>query len=159
VYESFRLVRDSLAIPLYAKFGPFTLADGRDTRCMSELVILDELMARLSNDHQRRVRPCEYFQSITGVGASGYSRAPLQYHSLFFFRLIAVLLGVLGLPVDEARDAFAQICERVFPSTECTKDARSALLVDALKALLARLQISPDIRLQNNLGINANCHV
>jgi hypothetical protein len=126
---------------------------------MSELVILDTLMTRLSYDRQQQVRPCEYFHSITGVGASGYIRILFRYYDLFFFRLIALLLGVLGLPVDEGRDAFAQICERIFPSPDCEKEARSALLVEALEELLARLHIPREIRLQNNLGKNAGCHV
>ena len=134
-------------------------SDGGDTRCMSELVILDTLMTRLSYDRQRQVRPCEYFDSITGVGASGYVGTSFQYCDLFFFRLIAVLLGVLGLPVDETRDAFAQICERIFPSPDCTEEARSALLVEALEELLVRLHIPKDIRLQNSLGGNSSCRM
>jgi hypothetical protein len=39
--------------------------------CFSQLLMLQELMRRLEYDHGRPVRPCEFFHSITGVGASG----------------------------------------------------------------------------------------
>jgi hypothetical protein len=45
--------------------------DGGDTQCFSQLLVLGELMRRLEYDHGRSIRPCEFFHSITGVGASG----------------------------------------------------------------------------------------
>lgn len=66
--------------------------DGGDTRCLSQLIVLDELMTRLKHDLKRDVRPCEYFHLITGVGAAG---------------VVAILLGVLRLSVDKAIEPLA----------------------------------------------------
>jgi len=38
---------------------------------MSELKILDEFMHRIQYDVGEPVKPCDYFDIITGVGASG----------------------------------------------------------------------------------------
>lgn len=48
------------------------LIDGGDTRCLSQLIVMDECMSRLKHDLGKDIRPCEYFHSITGVGAAGY---------------------------------------------------------------------------------------
>jgi hypothetical protein len=45
--------------------------DGGGINCISELKILDEFMQRLCYDTRKTFRPCKYFHSITGVGASG----------------------------------------------------------------------------------------
>lgn len=45
-----------------------------DTQCLSQLVILDELMTRLKHDLKRDVRPCEYFHLIVGDGGAGLSQ-------------------------------------------------------------------------------------
>jgi len=47
--------------------------DGGDLNSISQLKILEEFMKRLEYDSEVRkaIRPCEYFHTITGVGASG----------------------------------------------------------------------------------------
>jgi hypothetical protein len=62
----------SAQLPFSLPYSPLTYPiDGGDARCFSQLLILEELMHRLEYDHGRSARPCEFFHSITGVGASG----------------------------------------------------------------------------------------
>jgi hypothetical protein len=51
--------------------GRHLLADGGDVRCLSQLLMLKAIMRRLEYDDGNQIRPCDYFHSITGVGASG----------------------------------------------------------------------------------------
>ena len=46
--------------------------DGGDTRSISQLVILDEIMSRISwkdnSQHEECIKPCEFFDLVVGVG-------------------------------------------------------------------------------------------
>lgn len=117
--------------------------DGGDARCISQLVILDELMNRLGHDHGRKVRPCEYFHSITGVGAGA---------------VIAVLLGVLGLPIDEATEDFGLICDHTLSTEDFTDEERASRLVEATKRVLKRHDV-PDTARLHEVDISAGCRV
>ncbi|KIM27449.1 hypothetical protein M408DRAFT_48791, partial [Serendipita vermifera MAFF 305830] len=114
--------------------------DGGDIRCFSQLLILEELMHRLEYDHGRPVRPCEFFHSITGVGAAG---------------AIAVFLGVLGMTVAEATEAFIGICEMVFAVDACDDKLRSERLVLAIKVVLDKLDIPYTTRLAGDIERSA----
>lgn len=138
---------------------PYGILDGGDTRCLSQLIILDELMTRLKHDLGRDIRPCEYFHSITGVGASGYVVVHALQSVLIFCSVVAVLLGVLGLSIERATDAFGKICQRVFPAEGCSEIVRSARLADAMRSLLDELHIPTSTRLQSNIDTSFGCRV
>ncbi|KIM23602.1 hypothetical protein M408DRAFT_53274, partial [Serendipita vermifera MAFF 305830] len=118
--------------------------DGGDARCYSQLLILEELMHRLEYDHGRSVRPCEFFHSITGVGAGG---------------VIAILLGVLGMTVSEATETFVGICEKVFASDPKEDGIRAEMLALAIKAVLNKLDIPHTTRLAGDIDRSAGCNV
>lgn len=111
---------------------------------MSELKILDEFMQRVQYDIGKILRPCDYFHSITGVGASG---------------VVAILLGVLGATIEETSGAFLELYTQVFPQREITPEARSDLLVDATKKLLRDFGVPEDCKLRGDLDKAAGCKV
>lgn len=49
----------------------YLLIDGGNVRCLSQLKILQELMHRVETDTGKTILPCEFFHSMTGVGAGG----------------------------------------------------------------------------------------
>ncbi|KIM32148.1 hypothetical protein M408DRAFT_214516 [Serendipita vermifera MAFF 305830] len=118
--------------------------DGGDTRSLSQLLILEELLKRLGHDTREDIRPCEYFHSITGVGAGG---------------IIAILLGIFGVSIDKSIELFGQLCQRVFPSEGCDEATRSILLEETITTIMKELQIPEDTRLRNDLNLGAGCHV
>ncbi|KIM28425.1 hypothetical protein M408DRAFT_141107 [Serendipita vermifera MAFF 305830] len=111
---------------------------------MSELKILDEFMQRVQYDVGEPLRPCDYFHSITGVGASG---------------VVAILLGVLGRTIEETSGAFLQLCKQVFPTEEITAEARSAKLEDGTRQLLREFGLPENCRLRGDLHGTSECKV
>jgi len=75
------------------------------------------------------------------------------------YRLIAILLGVLGLSAVDARDAFATICHSVLRADGLTSITRSEKLEECIRELLKRLHIPEDSRLEGDLDLSAGCHV
>lgn len=111
---------------------------------MSQLKILEELMQRVKYDTGNPIRPCEYFHSITGVGASG---------------TVAILLGVLGATVEQTSDAFVELCKEVYPAQKITPETRSERLVHATKQLLRSFGIPEDCKLRGDLNKASGCKV
>lgn len=74
-------------------------------------------------------------------------------------RVLAIFLGVLGLSVTDARDAFATICLSVLRADESTAAMKSERLEESVKELLARLHIPEDARLEGDLNPVLGCHV
>ncbi|KIM32147.1 hypothetical protein M408DRAFT_214514 [Serendipita vermifera MAFF 305830] len=118
--------------------------DGGDSRSLSQLLILEELMKRLEHDTKEDIRPCEYFHSMTGVGAGG---------------IVAIFLGVFGVSIDKAIELFGQLCQRVFPSEGCDEATRSLLLEESIVEIMKELQVPEDTRLWDGLDLGAGCHV
>ncbi|KIM22021.1 hypothetical protein M408DRAFT_298151 [Serendipita vermifera MAFF 305830] len=118
--------------------------DGGDTRCYSQLLILEELMHVLEHDHGRPVRPCEFFHFMTGVGAGG---------------VIAILLGVLEMTTSEALEAFTGIYEKVFATDPCDDKLRSERLIMAIETYLKKQDVRNDTRLAGNIERDAGCRV
>ncbi|KAG8699957.1 hypothetical protein FRC09_006262, partial [Ceratobasidium sp. 395] len=75
--------------------------DGGGVCALSALVTLQEFMRRLQAElgTKNQLRPCEYFDMIAGAGTGG---------------LIAILLGRLGMSVDEAIEAYQVILSKTF---------------------------------------------
>ncbi|KZT37348.1 FabD/lysophospholipase-like protein, partial [Sistotremastrum suecicum HHB10207 ss-3] len=85
--------------------------DGGGIRGLSELLILKEIMYRIKVDEGLvdLPRPCEYFDLIGGTSTGG---------------LIALMLGRLGMTIDEAVACYAQFAEEVFSTTTLVGEAK-----------------------------------
>ncbi|KAG5634305.1 hypothetical protein H0H81_002476, partial [Sphagnurus paluster] len=77
------------------------LQDGGGIRGLSELMILGEIMERIKaeNGLEEAPRPCEYFDIIGGTSTGG---------------LVAIMLGRLGMSVQEAIAAYVRFARTVF---------------------------------------------
>ncbi|KAG6884316.1 hypothetical protein C0992_006517, partial [Termitomyces sp. T32_za158] len=75
--------------------------DDGGTRGLSELLIIQELMNRLNfiNKAAAGPKPCQYFDMIGGVGTGG---------------LIALMLGRLEMPIDQAIKEYVHFSSSVF---------------------------------------------
>ncbi|KAI3609228.1 hypothetical protein WG66_010568 [Moniliophthora roreri] len=73
--------------------------DGGGYRGISMLTILKELMKQLTDPSGKEPKPCEVFDFIIGTSTGG---------------LIALLLGRLGLSVDEAKEKYLDLGEKIF---------------------------------------------
>jgi hypothetical protein len=80
-------------------------------------------------------------------------------HDLSPHRVIAILLGVLGMTVDDALTAFIGICEKVFAPNIYQETERSEILTTELKGILEGLNLPSDSRLAENLAHNSRCRV
>ncbi|KAH6681362.1 hypothetical protein B0J14DRAFT_633104 [Halenospora varia] len=72
--------------------------DGGGLRGLSILYILQDLMAKLNENQDPLLKPCEVFDLIGGSGTGG---------------LIAIMLGRLGMTVDECLDEYLDLFERL----------------------------------------------
>ncbi|CCA67313.1 hypothetical protein PIIN_01144 [Serendipita indica DSM 11827] len=114
--------------------------DGGDNRCLSQVELLREYMQRLEIDSSP-TPPCDHFHSIVAVGTAS---------------LIAVLIGVLGLSIDEAAEAFIRICKDVYPTTEnITPEVRSQYLETAISKLLRSRGIAEDAKLNGDVHLTS----
>ncbi|KAG8869837.1 hypothetical protein FRC20_000768 [Serendipita sp. 405] len=115
--------------------------DGGDVFCMSQLEILKEYMYRLEMDTSSTVRVCDHFDLIVGVGGGG---------------ILAILLGVMGLTVDEATDVYIRICNSVFLDEFQTPEKRSRALLKACEEELGQLK---DAKLREDAQLLKGCKV
>ncbi|KAH8824338.1 acyl transferase/acyl hydrolase/lysophospholipase [Flagelloscypha sp. PMI_526] len=73
--------------------------DGGGVFGLAEMFVLQEVFRRLEFDLHYEVKPCQIFDVIAGVGTGG---------------LVAILLGRLGLAVQEAIKAYIEIFRAVY---------------------------------------------
>ncbi|KIM32134.1 hypothetical protein M408DRAFT_20473 [Serendipita vermifera MAFF 305830] len=118
--------------------------DGGGMNCLSQLQILKEFMARVEYDTKSSLLPCQYFHLITGVGASG---------------VIAILLGVLRLSVQDTSVAFLRLCNAVSLGEMLSPIERSTRLVTETRALLQEYNIPEGSRLRGDLAGGEDCRV
>lgn len=141
-------------------FSNYNIADGGNAQCLSQLLLLREALTRHEHDIEKEVRPCDYFDAITGAGAAGYVKfCAFSWHvalNLYQNSVISIFLGVLGLTVDKAMEAFVQICKEVF-ADGYNEATRSAKLVDVVKTIFKELQIPESTRLRSSTS--TRCHV
>lgn len=76
-----------------------------------------------------------------------------------FSRVIAILLGVLRLSIEETSTAFLRLCKEVSLGENVTPQVRSAQLVAATKALLQEWNVPEDSRLRGDLPGGEDCKV
>ncbi|PVF99221.1 hypothetical protein CPB86DRAFT_825238 [Serendipita vermifera] len=88
--------------------------DGGREYCLAQLFLLREILHRLGNDLNRIVVPCELFDLIAGVEMGG---------------VVAVLLVVLRLSIDEAIEEFVSIMSTLSPTKSLDEATNAAVLV------------------------------
>ncbi|KIM26170.1 hypothetical protein M408DRAFT_197123 [Serendipita vermifera MAFF 305830] len=110
--------------------------DAGGPRGVSQLAILGELMHRIEEEAQddQVYRPCGVFDMIGGVGSGG---------------IIAILLVVLGLTVEEARSDFIDLSSNVLESRHANPQTRTAALQRYIDRLLRKHKIDPETRILN----------
>lgn len=118
--------------------------DGGDTRCISQLKILGEFMHRLEMDLKKPIRPCEYFNFMTGVGAGG---------------VIVILLGVLCMSIEDATAAFAEMCVTLFPEEGSNVEKRSTKLEELSKELLIKQSFPIAAKYRDEPILSSECKV
>ncbi|KAH8832820.1 acyl transferase/acyl hydrolase/lysophospholipase [Flagelloscypha sp. PMI_526] len=111
--------------------------EGGGFRAGSILETLREMMNRLTadicaaTDSEIDVRPCEIFDLIGGSGTGG---------------IIAILIGRLGLTVDEAFQSYAELSEEIFKKG-LGREALSERFEIAAKKLVAKHTGSEDTKM------------
>ncbi|KAG5333933.1 hypothetical protein C0989_004621 [Termitomyces sp. Mn162] len=114
--------------------------DDGGTRGLSELLIIQELMNRLKFiTHANTVpKPCEYFDLIGGVGTGG---------------LIALILGRLGMPIDQAIEEYVRFTSRVFSDRKGRNKKemfKASVFEDGMKAIIKSCGLLPNALLQDD---------
>jgi hypothetical protein len=79
--------------------------------------------------------------------------------SLCACSLIAVLLGLLGMTIEDAMEAFTTTCEEVFSPDVRDEGSRSDRLTAAIQKILDERQIPQSTRMRGDTDLAAGCHV
>jgi hypothetical protein len=74
-------------------------------------------------------------------------------------RVIAILLGALGLPVDDTVDVFLRLCKEISLGDELDPHLRSERLESATKILLQKIGVSEKSKLLEDLKLGEGCKV
>jgi hypothetical protein len=93
--------------------------DGGGIRGLSTLFILKNIMDRLNRERDYAnlppVKPCEVFDLIGGTSTGGFVRNVFSFSALAnTSSLIAIMLGRLGLGVDECISAYIELMKTIF---------------------------------------------
>ncbi|PVF94750.1 hypothetical protein CPB86DRAFT_765176 [Serendipita vermifera] len=121
--------------------------DGGGVGSISQLEVMRNVMQRIQydthpDDPDKVILPCEYFDLIGGSDTGG---------------LLAILFTKLHMSVDEATEAFWQICEKVYDGDNMTAVERSAKLRECIEDLLASKQLPTDLKLSQNGSVGDTC--
>ncbi|KAG9087196.1 hypothetical protein FRC06_002686 [Ceratobasidium sp. 370] len=134
-----------------AKRGLNLLAiDGGGVRGLSALIILGALMERLQRilGLSEPPNPCDHFDLIAGTGTGGIQ---------------AVLLGRLGMSVDDARNSYSKLATGVFSDKRLINLGgpvfKTSKLEQILKAIIAEKTGNPHERMINPQATDNDCKV
>ncbi|KIM20866.1 hypothetical protein M408DRAFT_81414, partial [Serendipita vermifera MAFF 305830] len=97
-----------------------------------------------------------------GVGFGGYASCEYITQSDHVFRLIALMLGVLRMNINEAIEALLDIASGVFPETsleEIDRETNTRNLHEAVEAMLQARSISLDIKMNEDTREQTRCKV
>ncbi|KAG8837431.1 hypothetical protein FRC20_006741 [Serendipita sp. 405] len=100
--------------------------DGGGSRVLAQLFTLCNLMHRIRSElypqeHDRIVLPCEYFDMMAGADFGG---------------LVVIMLVVLRMTAEAAREAFLKICADVYKNEIENEAERTRVLRDRIEDLL-----------------------
>jgi hypothetical protein len=137
--------------------------DGGGVQSISQLEIMRNIMQRIQydtypDDPDKTILPCEYFDLIGGSDTGGSVLQPETIlHSLIHCRLLAIMFTKLYMSVDEAIDAFLQICEQVYSDDRVTAAQRSARLRECIEDMLAKKELPIDLKMTHHGSDRENC--
>ncbi|KAG5651485.1 hypothetical protein H0H81_008485 [Sphagnurus paluster] len=122
--------------------GPVRLLalDGGGIRGLSGLVILREIMKRIEAERGLGTtpRPCDYFDMIGGSGTGG---------------LLAIMLGRLGMSVDEAIGAYVEFAKTVFSDRKWffkNETFKATVLERVIKKIIRDKEEDPEARMKTD---------
>jgi hypothetical protein len=75
------------------------------------------------------------------------------------YRVIAILLGVLGLSIEETITRFLQLCNEVTLCEDLLPRVRSEKLLTATKVMLQELNVSEEARFHGDINRGEGCKV
>jgi len=78
---------------------------------------------------------------------------------LFFHRVIAILLGVLEMTVENATKAFIEICKEIFAPDVEDEATRSDRLTLVFQRILDELEIPHNTRIEGDIEPSASCRM
>ncbi|CAG7849927.1 SubName: Full=Uncharacterized protein {ECO:0000313/EMBL:CCA75861.1} [Serendipita indica DSM 11827] len=116
---------------------------------MSQLRILKEYLHRLEMDQGGSLqRISEHFDLIVGSGGGGQV-------------VIAILLGVLGMDLDQASLAFSRICKATLlgDARSLTQEERTQRLGGVIKQILGESKVPEDCAFNSKVGLASECKV
>ncbi|KIM28158.1 hypothetical protein M408DRAFT_23870 [Serendipita vermifera MAFF 305830] len=124
--------------------------DGGGPGSMSQLGIIQDIMRRVAYDldvDEQELRPADYWDLMGGVGFGGFC---------------ALLLGRLRMSVEQAMEELATIGTTLFPGNPnemATPEANTTIMVEAMKDMLRRHKLAPDIKLNDKALRGSSCKV
>ncbi|KAH8824337.1 acyl transferase/acyl hydrolase/lysophospholipase, partial [Flagelloscypha sp. PMI_526] len=110
--------------------------DGGGVRGLAEILVLQEILERLSFDMNRDLKPCDVFDVIVGTGTGG---------------LIALLFGRLGLSIQQTVEAYCEIFQAVYEDIavedEETIDKKTQRFETKVKEIIERFTKSSETKM------------
>ncbi|PVF91881.1 FabD/lysophospholipase-like protein, partial [Serendipita vermifera] len=124
--------------------------DGGGPGCFSQLVILDEIMARIAHDRQldkKQMFPSDYFDLIGGVGFGAYT---------------GFMLGRLGMTVKDAMKELHALGSKLRlgdVGVQISPTKRLDILKNGIKEMLRNQGLSEDVDLRDHRFRSSKCKV
>lgn len=122
----------------------FYWKDGGGIRGLSSLFILENMMQKIKimGDYEVEPLPCDYFDMICGTSTGGHAYINYKHKNCAdIYRIIAIMLGRLRMPVSECIKAYLDMSEKVFgkPQTVAHRERFGPkALEDNIKAVVGR---------------------
>ncbi|KAH0581173.1 hypothetical protein H2248_012653 [Termitomyces sp. 'cryptogamus'] len=133
--------------------------DDGGIRGLSGLYILQEIMFRLMHleNSQSMPKPCDYFDIIGGVGTGGYVS---NFWIIFGFKyssrsisVIALMLGRLGMTIDQAINEYASFSKNVYSDVKTWSTSqekfKASIFVSEMEKVLISAGFPIDISMQD----------
>ncbi|KAG5635302.1 hypothetical protein H0H81_011773 [Sphagnurus paluster] len=116
--------------------------DNGGTLGLSELLIVKEILNRVKiNENLFAIPlPCDYFDLIGGVGTGG---------------IIAIMLGRLKMPIDEAIKAYVELTKDVFSHKKPSRSSKvfkATRLETKMKEIIQSVGLPPDVCMSADEG-------
>ncbi|ETS74066.1 hypothetical protein PFICI_13932 [Pestalotiopsis fici W106-1] len=135
-----------------------TVKDGGGVRGLTSLLLLQSIFQSIETVTGRKVHPHEYFDLIAGTSTGG---------------LIAIMLGRLRMPIEEAIEAYKKLSLIIFKKKWWSDFAvlkvlgaemnrhwfRGQNLQDAICNLLSEKQMDPELDLRESESDDARCKI
>jgi hypothetical protein len=131
---------------------------------ISSLLVLRQFLylMQLDQNMEHLPKPCDLFDMISGTGTGGLVLQPKDFDMLISdVSVMALMLGRLGMSIDDAITAFRTAVGQVFGSTPTMRTSRllwwlrggpsihsrSMLLEEVIKKIIAECGSDPNLRM------------